>query len=576
MSKDSIQKNIGSANPESLIFKSDKKLHSIHDKQPHFIFSAENPLYKENNKLGWDHGKTLDHLKNKGYNAETVQGQYGGARENAIIIHNPPIHAVPHLQQMAKDLGQESSIYSDGNWHELHFHGGENAGTFVHGQGTQIHSNKPDDNFSHMGDGTVFSHQFEWSKSYPQNHSLVPYNNIKKNEDLDLNKSPMVEPIVDVSLGSDSQGKMDEKYHYKKSIKTKNGNRVHIFDIHDIDNKPTHRIYTITHNNKPSGKPVSYLQVDKNFYNKYTEKEKANRPTITLAYTHEDHQGHGYSKDLHRIAIKNHKKLYSDTMLSAPSHGIWNSLKKDKDFVVKLKDPKNPESQHVAFYNDKPKKNLIPKEKLAASENTNNDLYKGDIWNAVKHGIVASALAGTVAMTDRFNQEPTAQQVAPEKASSASQVEDHGITKRRILNAISKVESNNGQNTGHKILGGIHGNSSAIGNYGLTPILISETIKGHPELKKRYGYIANFKHSLLHETVSNNKELQEAVANAHYDRLASHFGHDLNKISYAWLNGITGTKVALKRGEDLSQHWHVRKIRAAFENHVFDHNKVQK
>ncbi len=140
------------------IFKyEDKKPHSVKDRQPHFIFSVGNPLYQAKNTM--DHGKVMEFLTDKGYKAESMSGKYGN-EERSILVHNPPHKAVKHLQQFAKDLGEESSIYSNGYDHELHYHNGENAGLHAKGQGTAFHKQAPQDFYSTLQDGSHFTHNF--------------------------------------------------------------------------------------------------------------------------------------------------------------------------------------------------------------------------------------------------------------------------------------------------------------------------------------------------------------------------------------------------------------------------------
>lgn len=156
----------------------------IIDRRPHFMFSAENPIYPENKKYTLNHNEVVDLLKRKGYKVEEIGGHYGKP-ERSILVHNPSNTAVRHLLDLSKDLGQESSIYSDGYNHEMHYHGGNNAGQHVKGQGTEIHKRKPDDFYSVMPDGTTFTHRFNLDKLYKPSESAVNRVDfpIKKSED---------------------------------------------------------------------------------------------------------------------------------------------------------------------------------------------------------------------------------------------------------------------------------------------------------------------------------------------------------------------------------------------------------
>jgi len=141
-------------------------------KQPHVIFSAENPMYPENVKYNKTHEEVLDFLKQKGYNVGELQGHYGQP-ERSIIVYNPSKKAVRHLMNLSHDLGQESSIYSDSYNHELHFHGGKDAGKHLKGQGTAFHKKPPKDLFSTMDDGTHFTHQFDPNVLHDADKSMI-------------------------------------------------------------------------------------------------------------------------------------------------------------------------------------------------------------------------------------------------------------------------------------------------------------------------------------------------------------------------------------------------------------------
>lgn len=173
-------------------------------RKPHFIFSAENPMYPENHIYNLKHEQVVSLLKKKGYQVEEARGHYGKP-ERSIIVHNTNPNAVKHLQGLARGLGQESSIASDGYNHEMHFHGGENEGLHIKGQGTTIHKRKPDDFFTEMKDGTSFSHVFNFDESHPKESSAFnpPKLSTKKSE-VNFIKSepnhPLVNPHPDTKL----------------------------------------------------------------------------------------------------------------------------------------------------------------------------------------------------------------------------------------------------------------------------------------------------------------------------------------------------------------------------------------
>jgi hypothetical protein len=176
------------------LYKSEE--HSVLARKPHFIFSAENPMYPENHVYNLKHDEVVKKLKQKGYKVESITGHYGKP-ERSILVHNPSKLAVSHLFDLAKKLGQESSIYSDGYNHEMHFHGGPNADHHIKGQGTTIHKRKPDDHFSELANGTSFSHIFNFDEMHPKEASIAndPDLSTKKTE-VDFIKSEPNHPLI--------------------------------------------------------------------------------------------------------------------------------------------------------------------------------------------------------------------------------------------------------------------------------------------------------------------------------------------------------------------------------------------
>lgn len=140
----------------------------------HFIFSAENPYHKDKNTLNLTHEQALDFLKQKGYKAEEIKGKYGN-EERSIIVHNPPKHALKNLMNMSASLGQDSSIFSDGENHEMHFHHGDAAGRHIKGSGTQFHQETPKDFYSTMTDGTHFTHNFDFDNAHDSKASIFGF-----------------------------------------------------------------------------------------------------------------------------------------------------------------------------------------------------------------------------------------------------------------------------------------------------------------------------------------------------------------------------------------------------------------
>lgn len=148
------------------------------------------------------------------------------------------------------------------------------------------------------------------------------------------------------------------------------------------------------------------------------------------------------------------------------------------------------------------------------------------------------------------------------------QPSEPGYSKDHILRSIAMVESSGGKNTKHERLpqNSIHQGERAYGSYGLTPLLIRETAKLHKDIGQKHPELSKLRGDDLHAYMKKNPNLEQDLASRHYDRLAQHFGHDPNKIAYAWLNGITGTKKAINKNFNIQNHWHVKKIRNALKN----------
>lgn len=131
---------------------------------PHFLMSAENPKFPEKNTLGLDHNAVLGHLQGAGYDAHEVNGHYGAPEKSIVVYGISPEHA-EKLHGLASKLGQDSSIFSDGQNHEMRFHHGEMAGKKILGSGTQHHQAKPADFFTTLpGGANHFTHNFNFDK----------------------------------------------------------------------------------------------------------------------------------------------------------------------------------------------------------------------------------------------------------------------------------------------------------------------------------------------------------------------------------------------------------------------------
>lgn len=185
-------------------------LHSF--QKPHILMSAENPYYHQELKLSHDDVRNM--LHEKGYDFSEIQGHYGKP-ERSFMIHNPPESSLPHFNELARKLGQDSIIHSTGNHHEMHYLNGENTGKYIKGQGTEIHHNQPEDFYSTDASGKHFSHNFDFGTLHDQS-------NIIKN-----NKIPKVAGELEDQRVVDPSIIKNEKKPHMLDVQTPNTTLIH-------------------------------------------------------------------------------------------------------------------------------------------------------------------------------------------------------------------------------------------------------------------------------------------------------------------------------------------------------------
>jgi hypothetical protein len=130
----------------------------------HLIFSAENPLHPATVKL--THEEVVKMLKKKGYDVEEMTGKYGGNPERSIMVKNAKPKHNKHFHDLARKLGQDSIIFSDGHNHEMHFLGNDKIGQHAKGTGTDWTDHEPEDNFSRLPNGKYFLHNFNHDQTH--------------------------------------------------------------------------------------------------------------------------------------------------------------------------------------------------------------------------------------------------------------------------------------------------------------------------------------------------------------------------------------------------------------------------
>lgn len=214
-----------------------------------------------------------------------------------------------------------------------------------------------------------------------------------------------------------------------------------------------------------------------------------------------------------------------------------------------------------AIYDDVKENGLKPEEitfsKLMIEHGANNAAHvfaKSENHKGIPKVATALALVGALVGSPSMGKEPKTQSVTQSAYSS-----------KKMLNTIASVESMHGKFKNHKPLTGINNGESAVGKYALTPNVIRETIHMHKELGQKYKAATKLRGDDMRRYVEDNPGLEDAVAQKHLQRLEHHFGQNPSKIGYAWLNGIRGMYSAGKQKKDINSHWHVLKIKEAYD-----------
>lgn len=122
---------------------------------PHIMLTAENPLHPAKHRM--TNEQLHEHLTSLGESPVHIQGHYGSP-ERSLLIPRPK--NPEKIRQLATDLGQESILESDGENHILNYVNGPRKGEADAGSGTDFHEQKPNDFYSVLPGGTIFSHKF--------------------------------------------------------------------------------------------------------------------------------------------------------------------------------------------------------------------------------------------------------------------------------------------------------------------------------------------------------------------------------------------------------------------------------
>ena len=338
---------------------SDKKPHGIHDKIPHFIFSAENAMHPANLEMG--HEDALEFLKNKGYRAEAMDGKYG-KEEKSIIVHNPPKSSLRHLNDFARNLGQDSSIVSDGYNHEMHYLNGDKAGKHHKGQGTVLHQDAPTDYYSTLEDGTHFSHGFDFDKVHTDSKMIKePAGSLKKSEDLIRNgqyKLRKAESGPKHKLAMAGAGTKLVHYSPEKGLDELHPDHHGVRKIGSEAKQgaPEHRMtFYYAEGVEPeslvtSGSKSKYVVDvgDKKLYDVGNDKDGLMGPAHEKAQSDQDdhYAKKGWSGKM-MVSGEEKKNAYHAAIKNAGYHGIYNSsLDNTMSHAVGMFHPMKPEAEH--------------------------------------------------------------------------------------------------------------------------------------------------------------------------------------------------------------------------------------
>lgn len=138
-----------------------------------------------------------------------------------------------------------------------------------------------------------------------------------------------------------------------------------------------------------------------------------------------------------------------------------------------------------------------------------------------------------------------------------------------FLNKIKQIESSNGENTDHpEIESGIHKGYSAIGNYGLMPLTVKDTINSAvlnkepitPDLQNLKQIDPHYYKDIMEE----NPNLQDETAQLLAKKVLNRFKGDEDESAYSWNNGSNLSPDDIS-DKDLDKSDYVQKFRKLME-----------
>lgn len=184
-------------------------------------------------------------------------------------------------------------------------------------------------------------------------------------------------------------------------------------------------------------------------------------------------------------------------------------------------------------------------------------LEKGFLQNAGTALGMASALAGGGHTVAAGNRSPASIQQPKPQSQPTAPAYNH----QKMLNTIAQVESGGGKYTQHKPTASGH---VAYGKYGLMGDTIRDVIKGHKDLKTQHGKALALTDPQLHKYMQDHKGLEDTIADRNLTHMEHVLGQSPDHLGYGWLEGTQHALRDKNAGKDISQHWHVKKIRDAY------------
>jgi hypothetical protein len=130
------------------------------------------------------------------------------------------------------------------------------------------------------------------------------------------------------------------------------------------------------------------------------------------------------------------------------------------------------------------------------------------------------------------------------------------------LKPIKMIESSGKKDPAHPLVGhGVNAGTKAIGQYGLMPVQVIDTLTYDKHLGSKYPHLLELDpvadQDKIHAALKKDPALEKAIANSHWKRLHNRFDGDIDKMAYAWNNGITGATNA--SDDEIKNHPYVQK-----------------